>query len=208
MQVPPLNRYDKLASVYDVLAGIAFAGRIRRSQCEFLSHVNNGDCVLVVGGGTGWIVEELFQRCTPRAVYFVDASARMLARARRRGLPGSVIFIHGTVADIPEGVGFDVVILNFFLDMFSQAEQEALITRIQKATHAGSQWLVTDFTDTNFFHHTILFFLYAFFRLTTRLGQRSLANWQAALLQCDLACAASAVWLRGFIKSGVFKRQL
>lgn len=205
MEAPALNRYDKIASVYDMLATVAFAGRIRRAQCEFLSYVNNGDRVLIVGGGTGWILEELYQRRTPHTVYFIDASARMLARARRRTLPGSVIFIHGTLADIPEGVCFDVVILNFFLDMFNESEQEALIESIQKNTHADSRWLVTDFTDTNFFHHTILHFLYTFFRITTKLNQRSLADWQAVLHRRRLICQVSQQCLKGFIKSGVFK---
>jgi len=53
---PRLNRFDRLAPYYDVLANLAFGGAISRSHKQNFHLISNGATVLILGGGSGkWL---------------------------------------------------------------------------------------------------------------------------------------------------------
>src|SRR4051812_19943989 len=114
-----MNGFDRLAPVYDKLAGLVFGKAIVDAQLIFLDEVRAGDRVLILGGGTGWVLKELLRRQPACEVWYVDSSQRMIELATRNcGNPSNVHFVLGTELSIPTML-FDVVIMNFFLDLFS-----------------------------------------------------------------------------------------
>ncbi len=54
-----MNGFNRIAGVYDFLAKLVFGKHIRRSQEHFLKMVIQQNKVLVLGGGSGWILESI-----------------------------------------------------------------------------------------------------------------------------------------------------
>ncbi|MEZ4686196.1 MAG: hypothetical protein R3B47_09055 [Bacteroidia bacterium] len=54
--------FNRLAPVYDFLASLVFGNRIRQAQRWLLDFIPEGSSILILGGGTGWILEELAEK--------------------------------------------------------------------------------------------------------------------------------------------------
>ncbi|MEQ8425524.1 MAG: class I SAM-dependent methyltransferase, partial [Cyclobacteriaceae bacterium] len=142
---PRLNRFDRLAPYYDVLANLAFGGAISRSHKQNFHLISNGATVLILGGGSGKWLRDFLNIHPSAKIYFIEASKKMLERAIGRSQNNQQItFIHGTEDDVPS-IRFDVVITHFFLDMYSADQLEKLIGKIRYLLERKGVWLVSDF---------------------------------------------------------------
>ena len=54
-----IRSYDSIAGVYDKLAGIFIGKALREAQIYLLQFIPANARLLIVGGGTGWILEEI-----------------------------------------------------------------------------------------------------------------------------------------------------
>src|SRR5689334_9161862 len=101
-------RFDRVAWVYDAMAGVVFGKSIFASQSHFLDRIPDDANVLILGGGTGKILKRLFS-IKPRChVWYIEASSQMISRARRNvHKPSDILFVHGTEDAIPNAVQFD-----------------------------------------------------------------------------------------------------
>jgi ubiquinone/menaquinone biosynthesis C-methylase UbiE len=208
MSESSLNRYDSIARFYDQLAKLAFGDQIIDSQVHFLRSVPDDSSVLILGGGTGWIVKELLKIKPGCRITFVDASAKMisLAKAKNDSLWANIAFVHGTEDDIPEG-HYDVVITNFFLDLFSPKELDIVLQKIKARLMFKVIWLVTDFQKPKtFWQKIVLAFMYRFFGLVTRLKNHRLPDLFEGINRMGFSEIETTEFASGFIKASVFKR--
>ena len=81
----PAN-YNKIAPVYDLLSRLVFGGAIVNAQRLLLPGLPRGQYrVLIVGGGTGWILDELGkQRPQGITVDYVEVSEKMISISKKR----------------------------------------------------------------------------------------------------------------------------
>ena len=145
-----LNQFDAVAPYYDLLARTVFGNQIQAAQEHNLSCIKDGDKILILGGGTGWILRAL-KNTYQLKVWYVEASSTMLrlARATTNDLGShEITFIHGTESDVPPEEKFDIIILNFFLDLYPTNEIVGLMRKLTPALAAEGQLLVTDFLAT------------------------------------------------------------
>lgn len=167
-----------MAPVYDALSRVVFGRSLQAAQTLFLPKIPSDSTILIVGGGTGSLLMEVLVHCAPKHVLFLEASAQMLARARRRvqshplaGCPlaGRVEFRHGTEADVRPGETFSVVMLPFVLDLLPENDlKQTFLPSLIRATAPGGVWLVTDFVNSpKPAHRLILKTMYLFFRLVS-----------------------------------------
>lgn len=197
--------FDLLAPVYDLLARAVFRKSIIESQTFFLDKIAAGSKVLILGGGTGWILEELEKRNISCTVWYVEISVQMLRKSRKRKIKNPVHFIHGTMDDIPSRLVFDVVIANFYFDMFADQTLPGIIRGISNHTQSSGAWHITDFVRTGVWWHTgMLKIMYAFFRVVCKIEARHLPDWQRHLENHKLVEVHTGKWYKGFIKSGVW----
>ncbi len=80
--------------------------------------ITQQDRLLILGGGSGWILESINALSFDGEVWYIEASSEMIRLASKRQLDFKVHFIHGTEENIPQEVVFDAVITNFYLDLF------------------------------------------------------------------------------------------
>lgn len=199
--------FDSIGPFYDLLASVAFMGRIKRSQRHFLKRLPPVKTVLVLGGGSGWILEDIVRDIKPSTICYVEASAWMLQKARGRQVASQVIYIHGTENEVPADHPFDLVITNFFLDMFDGHGIESMAERVHNHLSTNGVWMVTDFTCRNTFHRALLYIMYRFFSITTGLQQRSLPAWYNIVSDSGFQCTQETSFFGGFIRTCIFKRR-
>lgn len=198
--------FDGIAWFYDPLARIVFGRHMVESQTHFLDRIPPGSPMLIVGGGTGWILEELFARVENCEVWYVEASERMLRRARRRAQAGKVHFIHGSWNKLPPKK-FDFVVTNYFLDLFADRTLAEVIRVTGGALNAGGMWLVTDFTRSRKWHSAMLSIMYLLFRLLCKIEASNLPAWEEAMSRAGFLPVENKSYYHGFMKSVLFKRE-
>lgn len=187
-----VTSFDWIAPVYDALARLVFGRRLQQAQRWLLDRIPPEASVLVVGGGTGWLLEPLLRQCRPARVLYLEPSARMLARASermlRQALTGTVTFQLGDERDLPPQPAFDVVLTPFVLDLFTeQTLRQRVIPALRSQLRPGGQWLIADFVPTHVgWQRALLWLMIRFFRLTAGIEARQLANWSACLAEAGL----------------------
>lgn len=184
--------YGRLARYYDLLAGLAFAGSLRRTQRAALAAGLRGLApaprVLVLGGGPGWVLHALWQRCPTAQVLYLEVAGPMLAHtaARLRRLPpppgAAVELRQGSEADLRPDEQFDVLITFFVLDSFLPEALPKALARLGAARHPGAAWLVADFRPAaKGWRRGLLRLMYWFFGWAVGLSARQMPDWPAGL---------------------------
>jgi len=166
--------------------------------------------VLLIGGGSGWLLKELLIRCQPYKVVYVEASSKMLALSRKaiHSLPAApdVEFRQGNETTITEQACFDVVITPFFLDLFTRQRLEnEILPRLFRSLHPRGLWLLTDFTPSpHWYHRFLLRTMYWFFRKLARIEANWLPAYAELMLQTGMQKREQAIFYGGFIASGLW----
>lgn len=204
-----LNQFNSIARGYDTLASVIFGQTLRTAQCVHLNKIPQQATVLILGGGSGAILLDLFRIQPTCRVFYVEASSVMIALARKRiaGLERfSVNFVHGTENDLPDKLLCDVVITGFFMDMFSAERSEEIIHHVKKYLVKGGIWISTDFTNSSHRRHRVLLrLMYLFFRTACKIEANKLPPWEEQLRKVIGNEVRSESFLDGFVKSAVYR---
>ena len=202
-----MNNFDSVAGFYDKLSTLVFGTNMRRAQMTHLHDIPQGSNVLILGGGTGWLLSELSAVNPTCKVWYIDASARMISLSKNgmRNSTQEIVFIHGTEESIPVGITFDAVITHFYLDLFPEDSCIRIIHKIRSAIRTGGILLVSDFINTTWWHSVMLQMMYGFFGLMCGIESNSLPRWKNLLEESGFKEIKSREFFRGFIKSAVFR---
>ncbi len=200
----PVNGFDRLAPFYDWLTQMVYGSAIRKSQIRFLRAIPPDCKVLILGGGTGWILPELFLLRPDCEVWYIDSSEKMLDIAQRRNTGDRIHFMLGTTADIP-AERFDVIMTFFFLDLFSPMTLEKMISEIRFAAKPIVLWLAADFTNgKKWWQKFLLRIMYQFFRSTCHIEARRLPDWGRFIEQAGFERIDVDDFYAGFIESAAY----
>lgn len=198
--------FDFLAPVYDGLARLIIGDDIVISQLHFLKHFRSCHRLLILGGGSGWILEELCKFCPDLEIDYIELSPKMLASARKiMGTRKGINFILGSEDDIPNHQ-YDGVITNFYLDMFNESNMNVVIRKIKESLTNDAHWVVTDFANEQRVHAVKLWFMYRFFRIIAHIEATHLADWQAAMLKAGFVLSDQRKFNAGFIPSNLYHK--
>lgn len=191
-----LGSFDRLASAYKWLEYLALGDDLERARFHYLDHLHGCQRVLILGEGDGRFLARLIRKYPSVHVDCVDASSRMLAKARGRLSQeecARVNFRHvdARFADLCAD-NYDAVVTMFFLDCFSTEDVVRLIHSVKLALRKDARWLWADFTLPahgwrRWRALLWLHILYCFFR------------WQTGLAVCRLPPTESLLGAAGFI---------
>jgi len=177
--------FDVLAPHYRWMEFVSAGEKLQRCRTAFLDRVVGANRILILGEGNGRFLLECRRKLPDAKITVVDASAQMLARARkrleRRGIDaGRIDFVRGdALAWTPEAGAFDLIVTHFFLDCFRADQLEPLIVRLARAGAPRANWLLSDFQSApaglaRFRSKLILWLMYRFFEAVTRLPASAL----------------------------------
>jgi ubiquinone/menaquinone biosynthesis C-methylase UbiE len=170
-----MPNYNHIAWIYDWLAKVVFGGKQEQAKQVFLAKIPDKAKILVVGGGTGKIIDYLRDLNKELEVDFVEQSANMLFYARKRAVTHLKINFHQqSILDF-ETTDYDVIITNFFFDQFFQHQVQLILQHLKTKIKPGGLLIFSDFINTNHLWDSFVTrLMFGFFQLTARIRTNTL----------------------------------
>jgi 2-polyprenyl-3-methyl-5-hydroxy-6-metoxy-1,4-benzoquinol methylase len=204
--------YDRIARFYDTLARSVFGKSITLAQQCGLSEIIPGSNILIVGGGTGYVLEYLSQ-CGIEDLHvdYVEASQAMIMRTRHRKIDGlPVNFVHRSIGEIDEQKTFDVIITQFFLDSFQGKDLERLFTRLHEHLRIDGTWIIADFQVSKdwkaIWQKPLLSIMYLFFTITVGIKARRLDDFHTLFIRSRYCLITSQSYYCAFMFSSTYQK--
>jgi ubiquinone/menaquinone biosynthesis C-methylase UbiE len=204
----PAN-YDNSAWFYDRLSRLIYGRALINAQVYLLPYVPPNSNILIVGGGTGWILEEL--ACvhpTGLTITYVEISAKMMELSQKRGYGNNkVTFINQPVEKVVFTENFDVVITPFLFDNFKEVTLQQVFTHVHHQLKAGGLWLNTDFKLTGkWWQNVLLKSMFLFFKLICRIETSVLPDIDRQFKQHDYKGITEKAFFGEFVISKVYQK--
>jgi ubiquinone/menaquinone biosynthesis C-methylase UbiE len=142
------NNYDSIARYYDFVHRLFYGQSEINAQTELLDYIKPGDRILIVGGGTGWILEKM------SAVYpsglritYIESSVKMMELSRVRDCRrNNVSFVQERVEDWVGGDEvYDCILTGLFFDNFTAAHSAQIVQLLTPFLKRDGFWLDSDF---------------------------------------------------------------
>ncbi len=214
--------FDVIAPVYDLLGRLTFWGNIKKSQQYFLSLIPESSRILIIGGGSGWILTDILSlNKNIQHITYLEASSKMLAFTSERvtrfktlrpnRLLPPVDLIQGTEADIPAEQQYDVIITYFILDLFNEEKLQQVMRFLFRAFRDNGIWLFADFNVSEkkpdrWWQLLWVQCMYWFFKITCQLSTVTLPDFTTTFQQFGLSPIHSKSFFRNMIVSKVYRK--
>ena len=213
--------FDGVANHYDWMEALLAGSKLDEARTKWLCALADRQSILSMGEGHGRFVRACSNRWPHAEITCVDASGRMLGRARQKmtalARPGiSAPKLNWKVADAlawePEPAQFDALVTCFFLDCFPPASLETVIAKMARSAKRNAVWLVTDFAvpERGFWQwraRAVHALMYAFFRCVVGLPARQLTPPDRLLRQNGFELERRAEFEWGLLRADVWRRQ-
>ncbi len=163
------NNYDPIANYYDRIHHLFYGQAEISAQVELLEYVRPGDRLLIVGGGSGWILEKI-AAVFPSGleITYIESSVRMmeLTKTRKWGRNRVELVTSGVEEWIGgegserEKIGeersggaaiwggaaeYDCILTGLFFDNFEEAHAAAIVSKLTRFLKHDGYWLESDF---------------------------------------------------------------
>lgn len=140
--------YDRLAWLYDAAAHLYSGGQIHALKTFQIGELQPGNRILYAGVGAG---DDAVLAANRRVVLTVlDASPLMLERAALKfhaaGVEDSIEVICSDVLKHERPAYYDVVVANFFLNIFSEPTMKVVLAHLATMVKPGGRLLIGDFS--------------------------------------------------------------
>ncbi|MEQ9301210.1 MAG: class I SAM-dependent methyltransferase [Cyclobacteriaceae bacterium] len=204
--------YDRIAGYYDSLARVVFGKSIALAQRHGLPEITPGSHILIVGGGTGQVLEYLAEcRLSELKVDYVEASEAMINSAKHRTLNNvSVDFIHQPVDQLSQKKTYDVIITQFFLDSFEGSDLENVFSLLHNRLKEGGIWIIADFQIINdwrkIWQKFLLSIMYLFFTVTVGLKASRLEDFSTHFMRLGYHLNTSQSYYASFIFASTYQK--
>ncbi|MES2376289.1 MAG: class I SAM-dependent methyltransferase [Bacteroidota bacterium] len=204
------SNYDNSAWFYDRLSRLVYGKALVDAQVYLLPYVPPNSNVLIVGGGTGWILEEL-ARVHPAGlnITYVEISEKMMALSQKRHCGNNkVIYITQAVENVAFTEKFDVIITPFLFDNFKEETLERVFAHLHHQLKTGGLWLNTDFRLTGkWWQNVLLKSMFLFFKAICGIETSVLPDIERQFRQNGYATVAEKSFFGEFVISAVFEKK-
>ncbi len=144
-----MPNYNNIAWIYDWLAKIVFGSKQELAIQAFLRLIPDTAKILVVGGGTGKIIDYLRKLNKQLEIDFVEPSTSMMYQAKKRKLSHLQInFCQQSILDF-KTVDYDVILTNFFFDQFTHVQAQLILQHLKPKLRSNGILIFSDFINTN-----------------------------------------------------------
>ncbi|CAN5580179.1 hypothetical protein BH10BAC5_BH10BAC5_20370 [soil metagenome] len=204
--------FNFIAPFYDLIAFLVFGNNLRNAANYYLRSINADSKLLIIGGGTGSVLEFLSDMNIPLDIVYIDSSSKMIARSKKRSVSRNlkISFINGNEEDIPSD-NYDTIISPFFLDLFNEKRLKQVLEIFRKNLNIDGNLIVTDFRFTGegtVFQRSLSFLMHMFFRLFTGIESKRLKKINSYLLKCGFKLTEEKCFYKNFIYSGVYETEI
>ncbi|MBS1689024.1 MAG: class I SAM-dependent methyltransferase [Bacteroidetes bacterium] len=206
------NNYDRIAVLYDQLSFLFFGRAQRNAQLALLGHIEPGSNILIVGGGTGWILQEIAKRYpTGLCITYVEISQNMIQLSRGRDIAANAVqFINEAIENFTPTIAFDIIMTGFLFDNFSDDKANIIFSLLHSWLKTGGKWLFTDFDQEQAQRHhwqkLMLSAMYFFFRRVCNVEAKRLINIKPMFNNAGYKALSHVETYQRFIYSAVYQK--
>ncbi|MGZ3750184.1 MAG: class I SAM-dependent methyltransferase [Mucilaginibacter sp.] len=203
------SNYDNSACFYDRLSRVIYGKALIRSQVYLLGQIPLNSTVLIAGGGTGWILEEITKlHPSGLKIAYVEISGKMMAQSEKRNTGGNeVIYINDAIENIVTREQYDVVITPFLFDNFTEQTLQKVFAHIHTSLKSGGAWLNADFQLTGkWWQKLILRSMFFFFRMICRIEAKTLPDIEKCFQHHHYRIIEQKTFFREFILSTAYQK--
>lgn len=193
-----------------------FGSSLQQAQQALLPFIPEGARVLLVGGGSGWLLEQLLQSGKTLDVLYLEASPKMLHLARKRYInyPAThsciVHFKLGTEAALSPPQQFNVVLTPFLLDLFPAQRLHLLMQRLAAVLAPQGLWLFADFWPATqpapLWQKLLERSMYFFFGVLSGVKARRFPDYGRHFTALGLVQTHSFTFYSGMVQAKVYRR--
>jgi ubiquinone/menaquinone biosynthesis C-methylase UbiE len=165
-----MPNYNNIAWIYDWLAKIVFGRKQELAMQAFLSIIPDTAKILVVGGGTGKIIDYMRNLNKQLEIDFVEPSTNMMCQAKKRKRSHLQInFCQHSILDF-KTVDYDVILTNFFFDQFTYGQARLILQHLKPKLRSNGILIFSDFINTkHIWDKLVTRLMFYFFRLTANI---------------------------------------
>lgn len=201
--------YDNASWFYESLSKLVFRKAQLNAQEHFLNLISPGASILIIGGGTGQILESI-TKLYPSGLHitYVEISANMMALSRKRNVAqNEVAYITKDIGNLLLKQEFDVIITAFLFDNFSTQELSVMFPRVHQWLKLEGLWLNTDFQLTGpIWQKVMLKTMYYFFRMLNAVKVTQLPDTAGAFAIYHYQLLAEKAFYGNFISAKAYKK--
>lgn len=175
--------FNRISKGYDFLQKLVFGNALRKAEIASISVLKNCRTVVILGGGRGFFLKHLIKLQIPSILY-VEISDKMIEKAKRRlkkskSVNSEITFYNGSWEEINYQNNIDAVVVNYFLDVFSESQIKDIIQLYSKQMNSNAMWYCTDFYLTEkstLLSRYLIKIMYVFFGVTCNIEASYLPN--------------------------------
>lgn len=208
--------FNRLAFIYDFVVWLVFGNRMITLKKNFLAGLPKAESALIVGGGTGKILELALDCNLATHVVYAELSEAMMAKTKQRLYDehrSRVTFCDDYSSQL-SAKKYDYIILPFVLDCYRNRDIKPMIEQFSLALKTEGNIVVFDFnlnTEDGFKHRPwkvgFIKLLYIFFRFTTSIPARRLPSFGRLFNESGYYKARTASISKGWIQATAWKRE-
>ena len=196
-----VNSFDKVAGAYDWLSRQVFGDAILASQLVFCVLLEKEHDVLILGGGTGKLLETI---PSVRSIDYVEKSRKMLQLAYPRTIANNISYYQEDFLTWRTDKKYDAILCPFFLDCFDTTHLYKVIRKVKTHMKAEGLLLVADFEQKHT-PKTLSILMHWFFRITANLESRKLKDIHNALTSEGMMAINEKFFRQNMIFSRVYR---
>jgi len=206
------NNYNKIAKYYDFIARLVYQGSLVKAQVFLVKNIPAKSSVLIVGGGTGWILEEIAKiHSTGLSITYLEISSEMIALAKKKDCKqNEVHFICGAVENYVDEKKYDIIFTAFLFDNFLPDKIKIVFGKLNEILKKDGVWLFADFVNDKrknpLWQRVLLKTMYLFFRIFCNIEAQELIDMNDFFYD-NYTKTNEAFFYAGFIRSIVYKRE-
>jgi len=200
--------YNNSAWFYDRLSRLVYGGSLINAQIYLLQYIPANSNVLIVGGGTGWILEEIAKiHPSGLQITYAEVAPSMMALSQKRNTAGNeVTFINDAIENISLSGNFDVIITPFLFDNFTEQTLTIVFDHIHALIKPTGIWLNADFQLTGkWWQKVMLKSMLLFFKLLCSIEASKLPDIEKQFEKHGYKEIAQKTFYGDFIVSKVYR---
>ena len=203
--------YDLIVPFYDKLVKLIYGNALRNAQTLYLPLIPASSSILIAGGGTGWILEEITKiHQQGLRIDYIDISAKMIDEASKKFVgKNQVRFISQSVLTWQTDMVYDVIITPFFFDNFSEENVRKAFNLLHAPLKENGLWFYTDFQvshNSAYWQKALLFTMYTFFRLAANIEATKLPDVNSQFSLYKYEPIKTTTFFHHFIITTVYKK--
>lgn len=177
------NNYNRIAPFYDRLVHLAFGDCQKKAQTAYLNQIDEKAKVLVIGGGSGLFLPELFRLKPDVRIDYLEPAPQMnrLAKTRLKKVELAQFLLLEESLENTElkKNHYDGILTFFFFDLFPKAKSKQLHEKLFQSLKKDGIWLISDFNSPqNDKQRRLVKLMFIFLHFTVKAAQKSIYSYE------------------------------